>query len=155
MKLLRKLSFLGKIFTGMIVASIIPMLGGYLLLLQVLNLTYQNQLNREAKSTLAMAEESLEEAFQDIFDVLGRLSEDEAVGLFLLKGDDRLAEDLYRKLFAAAGECGSYASFSIYDSEGFRKMTVTDNKYISKKLSLNWNILYRADRHPGEYVVCR
>ena len=154
MKLLRKLSFLGKIFTGMIVASIIPMLGGYLLLLQVLNLTYQNQLNREAKSTLAMAEESLEEAFQDIFDVLGRLSEDEAVGLFLLKGDDRLAEDLYRKLFAAAGECGSYASFSIYDSEGFRKMTVTDNKYISKKLSLNWNILYRADRHPGEYVVC-
>ena len=154
MKLLRKLSFLGKIFTGMIVASIIPMLGGYLLLLQVLNQTYQNQLNREAKSTLAMAEESLEEAFQDIFDVLGRLSEDEAVGLFLLKGDDRLAEDLYRKLFAAAGECGSYASFSIYDSEGFRKMTVTDNKYISKKLSLNWNILYRADRHPGEYVVC-
>ena len=154
MKLLRKLSFLGKIFTGMIVASIIPMLGGYLLLLQVLNLTYQNQLNREAKSTLAMAEESLEEAFQDIFDVLGRLSEDEAVGLFLVKGDDRLAEDLYRKLFAAAGECGSYASFSIYDSEGFRKMTVTDNKYISKKLSLNWNILYRADRHPGEYVVC-
>ena len=154
MKLLRTLSFLGKIFTGMIVASIIPMLGGYLLLLQVLNLTYQNQLNREAKSTLAMAEESLEEAFQDIFDVLGRLSEDEAVGLFLLKGDDRLAEDLYRKLFAAAGECGSYASFSIYDSEGFRKMTVTDNKYISKKLSLNWNILYRADRHPGEYVVC-
>ncbi len=154
MKLLRKLSFLGKIFTGMIVASIIPMLGGYLLLLQVLNLTYQNQLNREAKSTLAMAEESLEEAFQDIFDVLGRLSEDEAVGLFLLKGDDRLAEELYRKLFAAAGECGSYASFSIYDSEGFRKMTVTDNKYISKKLSLNWNILYRADRHPGEYVVC-
>lgn len=154
MKLLRKLSFLGKIFTGMIVASIIPMLGGYLLLLQVLNLTYQNQLNREAKSTLAMAEESLEEAFQDIFDVLGRLSEDEAVGLFLLKGDDRLAEDLYRKLFAAAGECGSYASFSIYDSEGFRKMTVTDNKYISKKLSLNWNILYRADRHPEEYVVC-
>lgn len=154
MKLLRKLSFLGKIFTGMIVASIIPMLGGYLLLLQVLNLTYQNQLNREAKSTLAMAEESLEEAFLDIFDVLGRLSEDEAVGLFLVKGDDRLAEDLYRKLFAAAGECGSYASFSIYDSEGFRKMTVTDNKYISKKLSLNWNILYRADRHPGEYVVC-
>ena len=154
MKLLRKLSFLGKIFTGMIVASIIPMLGGYLLLLQVLNLTYQNQLNREAKSTLAMAEESLEEAFQDIFDVLGRLSEDEAVGLFLVKGDDRLAEDRYRKLFAAAGECGSYASFSIYDSEGFRKMTVTDNKYISKKLSLNWNILYRADRHPGEYVVC-
>ena len=33
-------------------------------------------------------------------------------------------------------------------------MTVTDNKYISKKLSLNWNILYRADRHPEEYVVC-
>ena len=39
MKLFKKLSFLGKIFTGMTVTAIIPMLGGYLLLLQVLNLT--------------------------------------------------------------------------------------------------------------------
>lgn len=154
MKLFKKLSFLGKIFTGMMVASIIPMLGGYLLLLQVLNLTYQNHLNREAESTLAMAEESLEEAFLNIFSVLGRLSEDASVGLFLERGEEKFAEDLYRKLYAAAGECGSYASFSIYDSAGYRKMTVTDNKYISKKLSLNWNILYRADRHPEEYVVC-
>ena len=118
MKLFKKLSFLGKIFTGMMVASIIPMLGGYFLLLQVLNLTYQNHLNREAESTLAMAEESLEEAFLNIFSVLGRLSEDASVGLFLERGEEKFAEDLYRKLYAAAGECGSYASFSIYDSAG-------------------------------------
>lgn len=96
----------------------------------------------------------MEEAFLNIFSVLGRLSEDASVGLFLERGEEKFAEDLYRKLYAAAGECGSYASFSIYDSAGYRKMTVTDNKYISKKLSLNWNILYRADRHPEEYVVC-
>lgn len=82
MKSFKKLSFLGKIFTGMIITSIIPMLGGYLLLLQVLNLTYQNHLNREAESTLVLAEESLEEAFSDIFTVIGRLSEDEEVRLF-------------------------------------------------------------------------
>lgn len=154
MKSFKKLSFLGKIFTGMIITSIIPMLGGYLLLLQVLNLTYQNHLNREAESTLALAEESLEEAFSDIFTVIGRLSEDEEVRLFLTKGDGKLSEVIYRKLYAASGECGSYASFSIYDGEGIRKMTITDNKFISRKLSLNWNILYTASRHPGEYVVC-
>lgn len=154
MKAFRKLSFLGKIFTGMTVTSILPMLVGYLLLLQVLNLAYRNYLNEEAERTLAQAEKSLEEAFSDIFDVIGGLSEDEAVRRFLTGEDEEFAENLYRKLYAASGKCGNYASFSIYDREGRRKMTMSDNKFISRKLSLNWNILYRADRHPGEYVVC-
>lgn len=154
MKVFRKLSFLGKIFTGMTVTSILPMLVGYLLLLQVLNLAYRNYLNEEAERTLAQAEKSLEEAFSDIFDVIGGLSEDEAVRRFLTGEDEEFAENLYRKLYAASGKCGNYASFSIYDREGRRKMTMSDNKFISRKLSLNWNILYRADRHPGEYVVC-
>lgn len=154
MKAFRRLSFLGKIFTGMTVTSILPMLVGYLLLLQVLNLAYRNYLNEEAERTLAQAEKSLEEAFSDIFDVIGGLSEDEAVRRFLTGKDEEFAENLYRKLYAASGKCGNYASFSIYDREGRRKMTMSDNKFISRKLSLNWNILYRADRHPGEYVVC-
>lgn len=152
MKLFKKLSFLGKIFTGMTVTSIIPMLVGYLLLLQVLNLAYRNYLNEEAERTLTQAEESLEEAFSDIFDEIGKLSENEEVRLFLTDGE--LAENIYRKLYAASGKCGSYASFSIYDSGGLRKMTMSDNKFIRRKLSLNWNILYRANRHPGEYVIC-
>lgn len=154
MKSFKKLSFLGKIFTGMIVTSVIPMLAGYLILLQVWNMTYQNYLNREAESTLALAEESLGEAFSDIFRVIERFSEDEEVGQFLMGEDGQLAENLYRKLYAATGECGSYASFSLYDREGMRRLTVADNKFISRKLSLNWNILYRANRNPGEYVVC-
>ncbi len=154
MKIFKKLSFLGKIFTGMTITSIIPMLAGYLLLLQVLNMTYQNYLNSEAESTLAQAEESLEAAFSNVFDAIGGLSEDETVRQFLSDEDRKYAEDLYRKLYAATVKCGSYASFSVYDREGYRKMTISDNKYVSRKLSLNWNILYRADRHPGEYVVC-
>lgn len=154
MKLFKKLSFLGKIFTGMTVTSIIPMLGGYLLLLQVLNLTYQNYLNSEAESTLAQAEESLEEAFADVFGAIDGLSGDEAVRQFLENEDRNDAEDLYRKLYAAYVKCGNYASFSVYDSEGRRKMTTSDNKFVGRKLSLNWNILYRADKHPGENVVC-
>lgn len=154
MKAFKKLSFLGKIFTGMTAASILPMLGGYLLLLQVLNLTYRNYLNKEAQSTLAQAEESLEETFTDIFGEIGRLSEDEDVRQFLVDEEGELAEDIYRKLYAASGKCGNYADFSIYGKDGRRKMTMSDNKFVSRKLSLNWNILYRADRHPGEYVVC-
>lgn len=154
MKSFKKLSFLGKIFTGMTVTSILPMLAGYLLLLQVLNLTYRNYLNREAQSTLAQAEESLEETFADIFGEIGRLSEDEEVWELLAKEDGKSTEDVYRKLYASFVKCGNYAGFSIYDKDGNRKMTTSDNKFVSRKLSLNWNILYRANRHPGEYVVC-
>lgn len=154
MKSFKKLSFLGKIFTGMTVTSILPMLAGYLLLLQVLNLTYRNYLNREAQSTLAQAEESLEETFADIFGEIDRLSEDEEVWELLAKEDGKSTEDVYRKLYASFVKCGNYAGFSIYDKDGNRKMTTSDNKFVSRKLSLNWNILYRANRHPGEYVVC-
>lgn len=154
MKRLKKRSFLTKIFKGMIVTSIIPMLAGYLILVQVWNITYRSYLNREAENTLALAEESLGEAFSDIYKAIGRLSEDREVRLFLTGEGENLTESLYRKFYAAAGECSNYASFSLYDCEGMRKLTVADNKFISRKLSLNWNILYRANRNPGEYVVC-
>lgn len=110
MKLFKKLSFLGKIFTGMTVTAILPMLAGYMLLLQVLNLTYRNYLNREAQSTLAQAEESLEETFTDIFGEIGRLSEDEGVRRFLSGEDGELAEDIYRKLYAAFGKTGGVSA---------------------------------------------
>ena len=111
MKRFRRLSFLGKTFTGMIAASVIPMLGGYLLLLQVLNLTYRNHLNREAESTLAIAEESMTEAFSDIFRAIGRLSEDEGVVQFLDGDREGVAEDVYRKLYAASGNAEAMPVF--------------------------------------------
>lgn len=154
MHFFEKLSFRGKIFAGMVVTAIIPMLSGYLLLLQVLNMIYQNYLNTEAESTLAIAEESLDQAFSEIFDAIAALCEEEEIASFLSSEDYAGTGNIYRKLYTAAGECVNYGSLSLYDKEGARRMTVADNKYISEKLSLNWNILYKAEKNTAEYVIC-
>lgn len=154
MHFFEKLSFRGKIFAGMVVTAIIPMLSGYLLLLQVLNMIYQNYLNTEAESTLAIAEESLDQAFSEIFDAIAALCEEEEIASFLSAEDYAGTGNIYRKLYTAAGECVNYGSLSLYDKEGARRMTVADNKYISEKLSLNWNILYKAEKNTSEYVIC-
>lgn len=130
------------------------MLCGYLLLLQVLNMIYQNYLSSEAESTLAMAEESLDKAFSHIFNAIGTLNEDKEIHDFLLGEGKSSTGVVYRKLYSAAAECMNYGSLSLYDREGIRKMTVAENKYINDKLSLNWNILYKATKHPTEYVIC-
>ncbi|MCM1253795.1 MAG: sensor histidine kinase [Clostridium sp.] len=134
--------------------AIIPMLSGYLLLVQILNMVYQNHLDREAESTLSMAKDSLDGAFSEIYNAIGILCEDEEITAFLETENDASTGSVYRKLYTAAGECASYASISLYDKDGVRRMTVADNKYINNKLSLNWNILYKAARHPEEFVVC-
>lgn len=154
MKIFKTLSFRGKIFAGMIATAVIPMLCGYLLLLQVLNMIYQNHLNREAESTLAMAEESLDMAFSDIFHAIGMLNEDEEIHDYLSEEGKSSTGAVYRKLYSAAAECANYGSLSLYDREGIRQMTVAENKYINAKLSLNWNILYKAAKNPTDYVVC-
>ena len=154
MKIFKNLSFRGKIFAGMIVTAVIPMLCGYLLLLQVLNMIYQNYLNREAESTLAIAEESLDMAFTNIFDAIGTLNEDEEIHDYLSEEGKSSTGGVYRKLYSAAAECANYGSLSLYDSDGIRKMTVNENKYISEKLSLNWNILYKAAKNSTDYIVC-
>lgn len=154
MKIFKTLSFRGKIFAGMIVTAVIPMLCGYLLLLQVLNMIYQNYLNREAQSTLAIAEESLDAAFSNIFRAIDTLNEDEVIHAYFSEEEKGEAGEVYRKLYSAAAECANYGSLSLYDKEGARIMTVAENKYISGKLSLNWNILYIVAKHPTEYVIC-
>ena len=128
MHFFEKLSFRGKIFAGMVVTAIIPMLSGYLLLLQVLNMIYQNYLNTEAESTLAIAEESLDQAFSEIFDAIAALCEEEEIASFLSSEDYAGTGNIYRKLYTAAGECVNYGSLSLYDKEGARRMTVADNK---------------------------
>lgn len=154
MRFFRKLSFRSKIFAGMVITAVIPLLCGYVLLLQVLNMIYQNHLSREAESTLAMAEESIDQSFSKIFDAVGGLCEDEEIVSFLSSKNGDGDGDVYRKLYTASAECAGYGSLSIYDKDGRRKMTVTENKYIGEKLSVNWNILYKAAKHPTENVIC-
>lgn len=153
MKLFKNLSFWKKIFVGMIVAAIIPMIGGYLLLLQVLNMTYKNNLKQEGESTLETHSILLERAFADIYAAMEQISTNQDIADYFLAENYEHAEDIYRELYMISNKYGDYASFSLYDREGVRKMTVVNNKYVPAKLSLNWNVLYEVQQEPETYVV--
>ena len=60
MKKWEKLSFRRKIFAGMLFAAGIPMLIGYLVMLQIFNITYQKKLNQEANMILNATAGSLD-----------------------------------------------------------------------------------------------
>ncbi len=153
MNFVKNLSFWKKIFLGMIVAAIIPMIGGYLLLLQVLNFTYRSNLNQEGENTLDMGRILLEQAFSDIYGAMEKISSNQYVIEFFQAQENVQREAIYRELYTITSKYGDYAYFSLYDNEGVRKMTVVNNRYVPEKLSVNWNVLYEAQKEPSSYVV--
>lgn len=151
--ILKKYSFRGKLFASMIVAAIVPMLIGYLVMLQIFNITYSNNLNQEAETILSAAAGSLDSAFSYIYDTVQQLGRNEAV-INNLKGAAGTDSAVYRELYAVTSEYGDYACFSIYDAAGAKVTSVVNNRYIKDKLPLDWGILYEAAREPGKCIVC-
>ena len=124
MKKWEKLTFRRKIFAGMLLAAGIPMLIGYLVMLQIFNITYQKKLNQEANTILNAAVGSLDSAFLHIYDALDLLAEsDEVVEVLQTGKKDEPA--VYRQLYQATSEYGSYAYFTIYDANGERLVSVS------------------------------
>lgn len=152
MKILKNYSFRKKIFAGMLLAAIVPMLIGYLVMLQVFQITYRNNLNQGAETVLNATAGSLDSAFSHIYEALQQLGEKETIknNLKLEAGTDSA---VYRELYSATSEYGEYAYFSIYDAQGYKVTSVVNNSYIRDKLPLDWGLLYEAERMPGECVV--
>ena len=152
MKKWEKLSFRRKIFAGMLFAAGIPMLIGYLVMLQIFNITYQKKLNQEANMILNATAGSLDSAFLHIYDALDLLAESEDV-VEVLQTGKKDEPAVYRQLYQATSEYGSYAYFTIYDADGERLVSVSENSYIKKELPLDWGVLYEASRTPGTCIV--
>lgn len=128
------------------------MLIGYLVMLHVFNITYQNKLQQEAETILHATAGSLDSAFLHIYDALQNLSDSETVKVTLQSGETENAE-VYRQLYQATGEYGNYAHFTLYDAQGNEVLSVVENSYIKNKLPLDWGLLYEAAETPNACVV--
>lgn len=128
------------------------MLVGYLVMLQVFNITYQNKLQQEAETILNATAGSLDSAFLHIYDALQILSDSEPVKEILQSGEMDNSE-VYRQLYQATWEYGNYAHFSLYDANGSKVLSVVENSYIKDELPLDWGLLYEAAQTPDACVV--
>ena len=149
---MKNYSFRKKIFFSMLLAAAVPMLTGYLVMLQVFNFTYRNNLNQEAETILSVTAGALDSAFSHIYEAVGQLGRNEAVRNNLKTGAGTDAK-VYRELYAVSSEYGDYAAFSIYDAWGQKVTSVVNNVYIRDELPLDWGLLYEAFGKPGECVV--
>lgn len=151
-KRMKNVSFRRKIFMSMLLAAIAPMVVGYLVMLQVFNMTYKKNLNQEAETILNATAGSLDSAFSFISEALQQLGRKDSIcnSLKTGGGSDPL---VYRELYAVTSECGDYAYFTIYDSKGHKAVSVSENSYIRETLPLDWGLLYEAAAEPGKCVV--
>ena len=151
--IIKNWSFYKKIFVGMILAAFIPMLLGYLALIQVFNMTYENNLEQEAKTAIHSVCSSLEVGMESIYEAIDALSHNQAI-LDMLRSDDEQNDFLaYRELYAISSAYGDYANFCVYDAEGTLQTSVVQNDYVKDKLPLDWSVLYESAREPEKVIV--
>lgn len=151
--LLKNLSYHKKIFTGMIIAALVPMVIGYLAMVQVFNITYENNLEEEAGNALNAIGTSIDTGFENIYEAIESLSHNQMVIEMLSDEENQNDYMAYRELYAVTTAYGHYAHFCIYDANGILKSSMADNDYIKKKLPLDWSVLYESTRKPSETVV--
>lgn len=153
MKQKRKYTFRHKIFCGMLLVAIIPMLIGYILMLQVFHISYRKNFNEEAEATLSAAEGALEFAFSHVYEGMNELSDNDIIKSYFSEQGDDYTYQAFRQLYAINSQHCAYATFSLYDKEGIKKNSVINNQYIKDKLPLDWGVLYEATKNPGSCIV--
>lgn len=146
MKFWSGLSFKKRIFLGMILAAILPMLLGYLLTLESFSMYMDNSLSDEAEDVLLTVGNTMDMAFNEISRELTSLGGEDAVKSALENGNVSDDKDVYRVLFASTGRTGRFAYFSIYDTSGQKLMSALNNTYIRNELPLDYGILFGAGR---------
>lgn len=146
-------SFHKKIFIGMIIAALVPMLIGYIAMLQVFNVTYEKNLEQEADTAMSAVCTSLDVGLDNIYEAIESLSHNQAI-IDMLKSDDEQNDFMaYRELYSVSSAYGDYADFCIYDAEGVLRTSMAQNVYIKEKLPLDWSVLYESTREPNEIIV--
>jgi len=137
----------------MIIAALVPMMIGYVAMLQVFNMTYENNLEQEADATINAVCTSLDVGLGNIYEAIESLSHNAAISDMLKSDDDQNDFMAYRELYAISSVYGDYADFCIYDADGKLQTAMKQNVYIKDELPLDWSVLYESTRTPEEIIV--
>lgn len=153
MKFFSKMTFRKRIFIGMILAAIVPMLVGYLLTLKSFSVYMDKSLADEAENLLISAENSLDMALSEISVELSSIGSEPVVKESLSDNTAEDNKDVYRVLFSSTGRTGRFAYFSIYGTDGRKIISALNNSYIKNELALDWGVLFGLSIQKDECLV--
>ncbi|MFW5652043.1 MAG: cache domain-containing sensor histidine kinase [Acetivibrio ethanolgignens] len=153
-KIIEDMSFQGKIFVGMLLATVISMLAGYFVLLQVVQIIYLSNMKKEARAELKTVQEALDAAILELGEGLDGLSTNSHILCYLERANSPVLEkQVYRALYHANSRYGRYGYFSLYNSAGNLLMINEDSHGASRQMPLDWGIFYQAARAPRVHIV--
>lgn len=152
-KRFRDYSVRKKILIGTLAVAIVPMLLGYLLMIQIFNMSYRNNLKEEAEVTIEAATTSLEVEFHNIKTAMEDLKFDADIIESLQNHYGINDYKAYRAVYSITTRYGNLANFSIYDIDGKLHSSVSSNDYIKEKLPTDYGALYEALQYPTQCII--
>lgn len=149
----RKLSYRKKVFAGMIISALIPILICFVGVLISFRLTNEAKLKRQALSIVSQTQAAISETCDFVKESLHKISFAPATLRMLKDNDDTALTDTYRLMYSSSMGNLRYADYALYDSTGKLKLYSGDQTFMKKKLSVNWGILYELSKDASKVSV--
>lgn len=153
MKSLGNLSYHRKVFMGMMVVSILPILLYFTLTTQVFSIYSTDALSQEAHQVLEFTDTAINTHFEDIFGCIEGLASSGVVKDLLGQEVRSETPQVYRQLYVYSKQYGSAADFCIYDENGSLITYAGDGQNVADKLAVDWGALFEAGNNPDACVI--
>lgn len=153
MKNLKNLSYHRKIFLGMLVVSILPILLYFILTTQIFSIYSTDSLTGDAYQVLELTDEAIKSHFEEIFKCINGLSSSGVVKDLLEEEVHSENPKVYRQLYVYSKQYGSAADFCLYDEMGNLITYAGDGLNVADKLAVDWGVLFEAGNNPQKCVV--
>ncbi len=145
-------SFRTRLFAAFLAVSLISLLIGSALLLQIFRLRLAGHAEEEAGEYLSGLSEIMDEAYGRIVRAAATLR-DSPLAAQALAGDGGDSTQVNRILFNATEDCRAYARFDLYDSAGGWRYS-TRGAPVRRQLPLHWGVLQAARGEELTFVAC-
>lgn len=135
-------SFRGRLFLGMLISSLIPVLICFSMLLQIFRVRMTTDAERASSEQLSHISASFDSLSASFFDAAQQIREDSVIRSALLGGPEDSAQ-VYGRLYTITEGLRSYARFDLYNADGTWYYS-TQNEPREHQLSTDWGILQAA-----------
>lgn len=140
-------SFRTRLFAGLLVASLVPVLVCSSMLLQIFRLRLDNQVDEESREYLSQVTESLDGLYAGFRQTMLALRASPYVAPTLAR-EQAKSSRVYSELYGATEGSRSSAQFDLYDSQG-TWLYSTRSIPVSTRLPTQWGVLYAARQTDG------
>ncbi len=153
MKFWSNLSYHNKIFSGMLIAAILPLLVYFFFVTQIFGVYNRKAQEKEAKETLALIDQNLREDFSYLSDGMDEMERDPSIRALLTREAEGMNPALYRQSHMLERQYSAYADLAVYDTQGKRVFFTGDGSHLKETMALDWGLLFEAGREPDALIV--